>query len=88
MEHHLKSDPPAALMQILRMFTSPCLSVGMGMPSGTASAAGPLAQLWFETRDAAVRVKRVRLCRAVLGALAAPTFGPRWCSHEWLPELV
>jgi hypothetical protein len=54
MEHHLESGPPAAVTQILRMLTSPWpgLGLGMGMPPGATSAAGPFAQLlqtWAST---------------------------------------
>jgi len=44
----MASGPPAAVAQILRMFTSPWpgLGVGLGVPPGTPSGAGPFAQLW------------------------------------------
>jgi hypothetical protein len=48
MEHYLESGPPAAVMQILRMLTSPFpgLGVGMGVPPTAAAAGGPFAQLF------------------------------------------
>jgi hypothetical protein len=48
MERYLESGPPGVVAQILQMMTSPFpgLGVGMGIPPGTASAAGPFAQFW------------------------------------------
>jgi hypothetical protein len=48
MEHSLESGPPAVVTRMLQMLASPFpgLGVGMGMPPGAASAAGPFAQFW------------------------------------------
>lgn len=48
MERYMESGQSAVVTQILRMLASPFpgLGMGVGMPPGTAAAAGPFAQFW------------------------------------------